>query len=98
MIICAAIKVIDQPGLEHGFDATVIPCWRHSDGYAILHRLCPDKKLHKGAVEGFIDHRGRFLTRKEAFRHAFDCGQLPAELRYLKDNRNENELFSEDLY
>ena len=97
MIICAALKVTDYDA-PTGFQETVVPCWRHSNGYSILNRLCPEKMLYNGAIEGFIDHDGIFLTREEAYDHALKCGQLSAELRQLKARRNENSLFSEDLY
>lgn len=94
MVIAAAIRVhnTNAPG---GY--TVIPCWRHHMGYAVLRELCPGVD-HVGAEEGFIDHRGEFLDRAKAFHHALDCGQLPAELRYLKAQRGEESLYSEDLY
>lgn len=95
MVLTAAIRVHNEnaPG---GF--TIIPCWRHHMGYAILHELCPDRGMHIGAEEGFIDCRGDFLTREQAFQHALECGQIPAELRHLKSQRGEDRLFSEDLY
>ena len=95
MIIAAAIR-IKNANAAGGF--TVIPCWRHHMGYAILHELRPDDKLHIGAEEGFINHRGEFLNRDDAYNHAIECGQIPAELRHLKSERHEEALFSEDLY
>ena len=97
MVICAALKVID-PNAPFGHDEVVVPCLRHCDGFAMLHKLCPDKMLHRGATQGFIDHTGRFMTREEAYEHAVLYGQLSAEIRKLKDQRNSTELFSEDLY
>ena len=97
MIICAALKVTDYE-VPASFQETVVPCWRHCNGYSILNRLCPEKMLYNGAIEGFMDHNGKFLTREEAYDHALKCGQIPAELRQIKAQRNENMLFSEDLY
>lgn len=98
MIVCAAIRVTLPEVQSELFNKLVVPCLRHCDGYSILRALRPDDNLHRDAVEGFIDHTGKFLTREEAFRHALDCGQLPMQLRYMKANKEENMLFSEDLY
>lgn len=76
----------------------MLPRWRHHMGYATLHELRPDDKLHIGAEEGFINHRGDFLSREEAYNHAIECGQIPAELRHVKAERHEDSLFGEDLY
>ena len=97
MIICAALKVIN-PNAPIGFDETVVPCLRHGDGFSMLRSLYPEKLLHRGAVQGFIDHNGNFLTREEAYEHALLCGQLSAELRNIKSVRGDKELYSEDLY
>ena len=98
MIICAAILVENNNGKSYPFNQTIIPCLRHCGGYSILKDLCPEKKLHLGAVEGFVDHQGNFLTREDAYEEARKCGQIPAELRRLKSDRGEKMLFSEDLY
>ena len=95
MVISAASKVHNANAVG-GF--TVVPCWRHHTGYSTVHELCPNEKYHLGAEEGFINHRGDFLTREEAYDHALECGQIPAELRHLKAQRAETALFSEDLY
>lgn len=98
MIVCAALLVETDSEKPYPFNYTVVPCLRHSGGYSILKDLCPDKRLHQNAVEGFIDNNGNFLTREEAYEEAAKCGQLPAELRRVKRERGENMLFSEDLY
>lgn len=97
MIICAAIRV-RTTWISDPFRQTIIPCWRHAKGYEILHDLCPEKKLHCGAEEGFIDHNGNFLTRKEAYDEAIKCGQLSASTRWYKEDHGDTELYSEDLY
>lgn len=98
MIVCAALLVEHDKGKQYPFNTTVVPCLRHAGGYSILKNLCPERKLHLEAVEGFIDNNGNFLTREDAFDEALKCGQLPAELRHLKYERGEKMLFSEDLY
>ena len=95
MILIAAIRIKNANTVD-GY--TVIPCWRHSFGYAILQELRPNEKLYIGAEEGFLDHRGKYLSREDAYLHALECGQTSAELRQLKASRNETMLFSEDLY
>lgn len=42
-------------------------------------------------VQGFLDHTGRFLTRKQAMNHALACGQVTGRQRM-------EELYSEDLW
>lgn len=95
MIICAAIK-IQVEGLDH---ETIIPCHRHGDAFHILKDLGFTPKVkYKEITQGFINHNGEFLDRKEAFLHALNCGQLSASTRWYKDNDNQKELYSEDLY
>ena len=43
-------------------------------------------------VNGFIDDKGNFLDRKEAAKHAFECGQLP------NDKKCPEVIISEDLW
>jgi hypothetical protein len=40
-------------------------------------------------IEGFIDDKGNFLTRKQAGKHAFECDQISSLTDYL---------FSEDIW
>ena len=49
-------------------------------------------------TEGFINHKGEFLNRKEAFAHATECGQLTQTTLWYKQDHNDIELYSEDLY
>lgn len=44
----------------------------------------------EGAVQGFVNHRGEFLTRAEAKAEALLYGQIPAN--------HKGELFSEDIW
>lgn len=95
MIVCAALEV-QVEGLDH---KTIIPCWRHGKGFEILKDLgYAPKTKYKVKREGFINHKGEFLDRKEALKHALECGQLSATHRYYQENHNINELYSEDLY
>ena len=44
------------------------------------------------SVNGFIDDKGNFLNRREAAKHAFECGQLP------NDKTCPEAIMSEDLW
>ena len=96
MILCAAMKVSDERFKPDGF--VVVPCWRHGLGYSLIHTLTGGEVKRSQISEGFIDNKNQFLNRTDAFQHALDCGQLSASTRQLKSERNENELYSEDLY
>lgn len=95
MIICAALE-IQVEGLPY---TTIIPCWRHSTGYEILRDLgFQAQRKYEIKTEGFIDHNGKFINRKEALAHAITAGQLSATNRWYQEDHNLNELYSEDLY
>ena len=95
MIICAALEVRVE-GLEHH---TIITCRRHGDGYALLKDLgYAPKTKYKVLQDGFIDHTGKFLNRKDALSHAKECGQLTATTLWYKQDHKDDELYSEDLY
>jgi hypothetical protein len=44
------------------------------------------------SINGFIDDKGNFLNRKDAAKHAFECGQLP------NDKTCPDCILSEDLW
>lgn len=92
MIVCAALLIKDPVMGED----IVLPCHRHADGFYLLHYFGRSKT--DVTEQGFIDHRGCFYTRAGAFQHAIECGQLSATARYFKQERGEEELYSEDLY
>ena len=95
MIICAALE-LQIEGLPH---TTIVPCWRHGKGYEILRDFgYQAKSKYKVKTEGFINHKGEFLDRKEALAHALECGQLSTTHRYYQEDHNIDELYSEDLY
>lgn len=95
MIICAAIKIkyIDS---ENVVQELIVCGRRHSDCLQVIHRL--DNKHTESKVQGFINHKGVFLDRKEALAHALECGQLSATHRWYQKDHNIDELYSEDLY
>ena len=95
-IICAAIKFTSKANED-----IVIPCARHGDGYKQFAHInfvltgkynCGDWNIE----EGFIDSNGSFCPREEAYDFMKDS--LPASLIYFKEQHNEKELYSEDLY
>lgn len=93
MILYAALKVQIE-GLSY---TTIIPCYRHGDGYKII----ADFKMQKKATvleEGFISNTGEFLNRTDAYVHAVQCGQLTQTTRWYKEDHGDRELYSEDLY
>ena len=94
MIVCAAIKIqmnnLDEP--------TIVPCFRHGYGFSLIKDLVQDRKVYKELAQGFINHKGEFLDRKEALEHAIECGQLSETHRYYREDNNIDELYSEDLY
>ena len=95
MIICAALE-LQIEGLPY---TTIVPCWRHGKGFEILRDLgYQAQRKYKVKAEGFMNHKGEFLDRKEAFKHALEVGQLSATTRWYQEDHNLNELYSEDLY
>ena len=89
MIICAAIKDTRTGAVFGGI--------RHGFIYSAMHDagITPP---HEKAIEGFLDEKGNFYDRYEAYDIAMTNGQMSATTRQHKRDRGEKELFSEDLY
>ena len=89
MIICAAIKDTRTNAIFGGI--------RHGFIYSAMHDagITPH---HEKAIEGFLDEKGNFYDRYEAYDIAMTNGQMSATTRQHKRDRGEKELFSEDLY
>lgn len=95
MLICAAL-LVQVEGLDH---TTILPCRRHGDGFGILKDLgYAPKTKYKVIEQGFIDHKGNFLNRQDAWKHARECGQLSQSTEWYKSDGRDCELYSEDLY
>lgn len=95
MLICAAL-LVQVEGLDH---TTIVPCRRHGDGFRILEDLGYAPKTKYRIVEqGFINNNGEFLNRKDAFKYAYEIGQLSATTRWYHEDHEHDELYSEDLY
>ena len=45
-----------------------------------------------------MTHKNEFLDRFEAYNHAVVCGQITPTVRVFKSERNETELYSDDLW
>lgn len=95
MIICAAIKLIRRPNME---ESLVVCGLRHCDCFKTIHHLEHEWREDSLKIQGFINHKGEFLDRKQALAHAQECGQLNATTRWYQQDHNIDELYSEDLY
>lgn len=95
MIICAAIK-IKYLDYDDDTQELIICGRRHGDCFQVIKRLAAQMTLEH--TQGFIDHTGKFLDRKEALEHFKACGQCNATQRWYWEDYNRNELYSEDLY
>lgn len=97
MIVCAAIKITDIDT-----NTSIMICgYRHGNCFEIIKNL--DERWKKVnsvgcVIQGFMNHKGEFLDRKEALNHALDCGQLSTTNRWYQEDHNIDELYSEDLY
>lgn len=78
-------------------DGAVITSPRHWDNVC---RDTADRDVNPdswfGAEQGFVDQRGVFLSREEAWRVAEAAGQI--RRRVGGDTRNGGTLYSENLY
>ena len=97
MILAAAIKYhIDAT------DEDVVLCgYRHGDIFDQIKKLgFEPRKGYKEIEQGFIDHNGQFLDRREAFKHAKQCGQIAEKVLYdyEKIGGLNPILISEDLW
>lgn len=65
---------------------------RHRNIYDMLPNLPKQSGFIVGGVDGFLDAKGRFLTREQALDYAISVGQIK------EPQWDENKLFSEDLW
>lgn len=87
-VVCAACKLDD---------GTFVIGARHMDGimYATKERIGKGW-MHDPEAQGFIDQRGVFMTREEAWKVAEAAGQILR--RCGGDTLHGGHLFSENLY
>ena len=97
MILAAAIKYYIKATNK---DVILCGC-RHGDIFVQLEALgFEPRQGYKEIEQGFITHKNEFLTRKEAFEHAKQCGQLAAKIVYEREHGcvGGTNLISEDLW
>lgn len=95
MILAAAIKYHIKDS-----NKDVVLCGaRHGDIFKQMELLGLEPQKPNREMQGFIDHNGNFLNRKEALEHAHRCGQISSIIYDKKTNgQNFSELISEDLW
>jgi hypothetical protein len=87
-VVCAACKMAD---------GTLVLGARHWDGRMIgISARLGKERSHDPNDQGFIDQRGVFMTRQEAWKVAQDAGQIL--YRCGGDTRDGGTLYSENLY
>lgn len=99
MITAAAIRI------NHAVISMAQPA-RHHDILRQINGLYdPEDRPHwtyENETQGFIDDKGRFLNRSDAYKHCLECGQgLPRRTAILATGHNAyngEELYSEDLW
>ena len=79
MILAAAIKYKVK-----ATNKTVILCGaRHGDIFKQIDLLgLKEPRQIEEIEQGFIDHKNKFLSREQAYKHAKRCGQLADKLIY----------------
>lgn len=95
MIICAAVKIEHSSATGVKQLDLIVGGYRHGNCLEVVKNL--DLNIDK-VEQGFMNHNGEFLNRKEALTHARECGQLSETHRYYQEDHNIDELYSEDLY
>ena len=85
MIVCAAIK--------HNKTGLVICGVRHFDKLMVDQIKASTVQGWVDSIQGFVNHKGSFLTREEADIEAIQCDQIKRRV-----SGDESFLFSENLY
>ena len=86
-VVCAANQV----------EGTIICGVRHYDNIMCpLHRIIEKFTTDDTVEQGFVDNRGKFLTRTEAWKVAEKANQIIR--RVGGDTANGGTLYSENLY
>lgn len=93
-ILCAAVAFV---AFQNDTPVIVVPGARHADCFRLIRQV---ELEHTGLkeVQGFIDTAGQFHNRTEALEIAKNCGQLNQTTLWDIEDREQTELFSEDLY
>ena len=93
VIVCAAARDemsdIVLCGVRHGDDCMV----------ALLEDMLSfTSDCYDFDTQGFVDNKGNFLTREEAWTVAYDAGQIRYICPAQTKERTGNRLYSENLY
>lgn len=93
MLIAAAVKFhIDATDKD-----VIVQCRRHYEAYELLKDMgFAPQSGYKKIEEGFVTHRGEFLSRHAAWKYAAEIGQISEQ--QIEDTEFSEELFSEDLW
>ena len=97
MIVAAAIKF----RFVETNEIAILCGVRHGDVFVQLKNMGFRPKVGYVELEqGFVTHENQFLNRYAAYKHAKECGQLPAMLIKAKEVDEEGipTLYSEDLW
>lgn len=100
MVCRAAVKVYDKRQDKE----MIIPCHRHCDAFLILKEFGYRKgEDFKEIEQGFLNERGEFLGRIDAWHEAKRCNQFTQEYkdelaREIYHPATPRQLFSEDVW
>ena len=91
-VVCAAIRAADGDlllGIRHYSLDMHAQMDARADGWKFKHR--------HGKDQGFVDQRGVYMTRTEAYKVAMEAGQ-PINIDACREGPEGWELYSEGLY
>lgn len=89
MITSAAVKIWDNWQEKE----IILPVHRHCDAFFILKELgYKARQGYKEIEQGFLNEKGEFLNRTEAWQEAYKCHQMKMI------DPSCHSLFSEDLW
>ena len=94
-IVCAAIWYQSGDKLQNtckNVDKGLVLFGLRHYIFELLIKLYPNYKQSQDTIQGFLTSHNRFVTREEAAKIAFDCGQIEEKIAKIEF------LFSEDLY
>ena len=99
MITRAAVKI--DYWNHNTKQEVIIPCHRHCDAFQILHDFGFIKGVDfREKEQGFLNEKGEFLTRTEAWQEAKRCNQFLNS--YIEEHVNDivptRILYSEDIW
>ena len=99
MITRAAVKI--DYWNHNTKQEVIIPCHRHCDAFQILHDFGFIKGVDfREKEQGFLNEKGEFLTRTEAWQEAKRCNQFLNS--YIEEHTNDivptRILYSEDIW